>query len=57
MEATGFTGVTVDVPGVSTGVSGPDLVVGDNPDANGSEVTVTGAPISSLSESLNGGPK
>jgi hypothetical protein len=48
LEATGFTGVTVDIPQ-------GDLVVGANADANGSEVTVTGAPISSLSESLNGG--
>jgi hypothetical protein len=48
LEAAGFGGVTVDIPQ-------SELVVGSNADANSGEVTVSGAPITALTESVNGG--
>jgi hypothetical protein len=48
LQAAGFNGVTVDIPA-------KDLVIGSNADVNADNVTVSGAPTSSLDESYNGG--
>jgi len=49
-QADGYPGVLVDIPQ-------SELVVGANTAANGDSITVSGAPITSLEESLGGGTK
>jgi hypothetical protein len=50
LQAAGFNGVTVDIPK-------GELVIGSNADENADNVTVSGAPTSTLYESIDGGAK